>query len=59
VAEFPESMQDKERELLIARIPLGHAGTPKDVAQAVAYLASAPYVTGQILSVDGGRGVNP
>jgi pteridine reductase len=59
VAAFPESMLEKERERLIARIPLGHAGTPKDVAQAVAYLASAPYVTGQILSVDGGRGVNP
>ena len=59
VAQFPEAMQDKERELLIARIPLGHAGTARDVAQAVAYLASAPFVTGQILAVDGGRAVNP
>jgi pteridine reductase len=59
VALFPESMPQAERERLIARIPLGHAGTGRDVAQAVAYLASAPYVTGQILSVDGGRAVNP
>jgi pteridine reductase len=59
VAEFPEAMQDKARERLVARIPLGHAGTPQDVAQAVAFLAEAPFITGQILPVDGGRSVNP
>ncbi|HEY0212105.1 MAG TPA: SDR family NAD(P)-dependent oxidoreductase [Paenirhodobacter sp.] len=38
----------------VTRIPLARAGTPEEVAQAVAYLASAGYVTGQDLIVDGG-----
>ena len=39
---------------LLSRIPLGRMGEPKDVADAVAYLAAAKYVTGEILRVDGG-----
>ena len=35
--------------------PLKRLGTPEDVARAVCYLASAPYVTGELLFVDGGR----
>ncbi|HEY3997886.1 MAG TPA: SDR family oxidoreductase [Candidatus Xenobia bacterium] len=38
-----------------SRIPLGHIGHPDDVAAAVLYLANAPFVTGQVLPVDGGR----
>ena len=34
--------------------PVGRNGTPEDVAQAMAYLADAPFVTGQVLSVNGG-----
>lgn len=49
-----------EPEAIAARmslIPLGRIGQPLDMAQAVAYLASdrASYVTGQVLTVDGGR----
>jgi pteridine reductase len=40
---------------LTRRIPLRRAGRPEDVAEAVYYLALAPYVTGAILPVDGGR----
>ena len=36
------------------RIPLGEWGDPEDVEDALVYLASAPYVTGQVLGVDGG-----
>lgn len=34
--------------------PLGRNGTPADVAKAIAYLATAPFVTGQVLGVSGG-----
>jgi len=38
------------------RIPLGYIGSPRDIAEAVAFLASeeARYITGQVLGVDGG-----
>ncbi len=39
----------------VERIPLGRAGTPDDIAGAVRYLLTAPYVTGAALVVDGGR----
>ena len=40
--------------MLAQEIPLGRLGTPEEVARAVCYLAAAPYVTGQVLHVDGG-----
>ena len=39
---------------LLKMIPLGKMGKTDDVAEAVAYLATAKYVTGEILRVDGG-----
>ena len=39
---------------LLSMIPLGHMGSPSDVADAVAYLITADYVTGEVLRVDGG-----
>ena len=39
---------------LLGLVPLGRMGSPEDVADAVAYLASAEYVTGEVLRVDGG-----
>jgi 3-oxoacyl-[acyl-carrier protein] reductase len=40
----------------VAAVPLGRAGTPEDVADAIVYLASdrAAYITGATLAVDGG-----
>jgi len=35
-------------------VPLGRAGTPEDVAGAVAFLAGAPYITGENIIIDGG-----
>jgi pteridine reductase len=52
---WPEAYPEARRRELARRIPLGRAGTPEDVAAAVLYLARAPFVTGAILPVDGGR----
>lgn len=54
---WPEDGQfePRERERVIATTPLGRTGTPEDIAQAVHYLATAPFVTGHMLAVDGGR----
>ena len=51
-----DSLTQQQQEQMIATVPLGRAGTPEDVAHAVAFLASdqAAYITGQVLSVDGG-----
>lgn len=51
-----EQLDEKQRQALLERIPLGSLGTPRDVAEAVAFLASeeARYITGQVLNVDGG-----
>ena len=53
-----QSMNDAQRQELLKRIPLGSLGTPDDVAEAAAFLASegARYITGQVLGVDGGMG---
>jgi len=46
-----------ERGRILATTPLGRVGSPQDVAQAVHFLATAPYVTGQIIAIDGGRSI--
>ncbi|BFT30650.1 pteridine reductase [Alteromonas sp. D210916BOD_24] len=48
-------MDDAEKQSLIDTIPLGVLGTPQDIANTVMFLVSAPYITGQIIYVDGGR----
>jgi len=41
-------------DALRARQPLGRLGTPEEIADAVAYLATAEFVTGSVLVIDGG-----
>jgi 3-oxoacyl-[acyl-carrier protein] reductase len=57
--KMTEQLDDKQRQALLDRIPLCSLGTPKDVAEAVAFLASdeARYITGHVLNVDGGMGL--
>jgi len=47
---------EKQREAMIAQIPLGRPGTDLEIAQAVVFLASdaAAYITGHVLDVNGG-----
>jgi len=50
---------EAEKKIILDRTALGRLGTPADIASAVAYLAlDAPYITGQVLAVDGGRSLN-
>ncbi len=51
-----EGIPDKVMEQLVGKVPLGRMGKPQDIANAYLWLASdeASYVTGHVLSVDGG-----
>jgi 3-oxoacyl-[acyl-carrier protein] reductase len=54
--EMTKRLGESRRQELLKHIPLGYLGSPGDVAEAVAFLASeeARYITGQVLGVDGG-----
>jgi 3-oxoacyl-[acyl-carrier protein] reductase len=54
--DMTDVLSDKVKENIAASIPMGSMGTTEDVAKAAAFLASdgARYITGQVLSVDGG-----
>jgi 3-oxoacyl-[acyl-carrier protein] reductase len=56
VTPMTDKLNDKQREVILSKIPASRAGTPEEVAAAVAFLASneAAYVTGQTLHVNGG-----
>lgn len=55
---WPEEMDEAQRRSIIARTLLQRAGDPLDIARAALYLIrDADYVTGQTLTVDGGRSV--
>ena len=48
---------DIERQRIVNQTLLKRTGEPDDIAAAVEFLMTAPYVTGQILAVDGGRSI--
>ena len=54
--DMTKDLDAKQRDALVASIPLARLGLPEDVAAAVAYLASpgASYVTGTTIHVNGG-----
>ncbi len=54
--EMTEAMPQQAKDIALSLIPLKRMGKPADIANAVAFLASdkSAYITGQVLSVDGG-----
>ena len=57
--EMTAGLSEAVKETIVRSTPLGRMGTPEDVAQAVAFLASdaAAFITGTVLPVDGGLGI--
>jgi 3-oxoacyl-[acyl-carrier protein] reductase len=58
--EMTKGLKAEWKEELKKRIPLGRLGSPADVAEAVAFLASeeAGYITGQVFVIDGGMAMS-
>ncbi len=54
--EMTDAMTDTAKQAVLSQIPLGRVGATKDIAETAAFLASdkAAYITGQVISVDGG-----
>ncbi|MDO4262097.1 MAG: 3-oxoacyl-[acyl-carrier-protein] reductase [Eubacteriales bacterium] len=57
--DMTKALPESVREAATAQIPLGRFGRPEEIADMAAYLASdkAAYMTGQIISVDGGMAI--
>ena len=51
-------LSEKEKMMILDRIPLNRQGSPNDIAQAVLFLANSKYITGQVINIDGGRSLN-
>ena len=51
-----DALNDKQREMILSKVPAARLGTPEDIAAAAVYLSSneAAYVTGQTIHVNGG-----
>ena len=52
---LPEDTPPEERDRALRRIPLGRLGSPEDIVRAAVYLLESDFVTGEVLSVDGGQ----
>ena len=54
----PEAeMTTEEKNKILSGIPLERLGTLEDIAKTIVFLATSPYITGQIIAVDGGRSI--
>jgi NAD(P)-dependent dehydrogenase (short-subunit alcohol dehydrogenase family) len=54
---FPPDFSEAERNAVTDRIPMERIGEPADVARAVRYLCEEPFLTGAVITVDGGAGL--
>ena len=51
-------LNEQDKAAIMRQIPLKQLGSPEDIANTVLFLAQSPYITGQILAVDGGRSLS-
>lgn len=56
--EKQAKLNNKQKHKVLSKIPLNRQGSAKDIANTVLFLANSPYITGQIINVDGGRTLN-
>ena len=56
--ENEASLTDEQKNKMLNKIALGKQGSATDIANTVLFLANSAYITGQIISVDGGRTLN-
>lgn len=56
--DMTSELSDKIREEMIKNIPLQHFGQVEDIANTAVFLAKNPYITGQVINVDGGLVMN-
>lgn len=50
-----QTLPEDDKNMILNQIPLQRCGEPTDIANTLLFLAQSPYITGQILAVDGGR----
>lgn len=51
-------LSEQDKAAILRQIPLNTLGSPEDIANTVLFLVQSPYITGQILAVDGGRSLS-
>jgi pteridine reductase len=54
-SEQTNALQEQDKAGILAQIPLQRLGSADDIAQTLLFLLKAPYITGHIIAVDGGR----
>ncbi|HKZ19956.1 MAG TPA: SDR family oxidoreductase [Acidimicrobiia bacterium] len=56
--EMTKAIPADVREKMVAAIPMQRMGTPEEVAALVSYLATASYITGEVITIGGGRSLS-
>jgi pteridine reductase len=57
IFSWPKDFDDAAKQRQLAFIPMERVGTKEEIATALLFLLENDYITGQVLSVDGGRGI--
>lgn len=57
IISWQKGVTAEQKKKMLSLVPAGRAGTPAEVADAVKFLIENDYITGQVIDVDGGRGL--